>query len=86
MESETEIFRRYKQQLLEERMEELTKNADLIQSFIKYCDSKQINLTSDNFDYVQTIGIVAKYPNIVHLLNDKILRDKEELVEVCILD
>ena len=86
MENETEIFRRYKQQQREERMEELTKNADLIQSFIKYCDSKQIELTSDNFDYIQTIGIVAKYPNIVHLLNDKILKDKEELVEVSALD
>lgn len=67
-------------------MEELSKNATLIQSFIDYCDSKQIKLTLDNFDYVQTIGIVATYPNIVYLLNNKIFLDKEQLVEVNILD
>jgi hypothetical protein len=86
MDNETEIFKRYQQQQLEERMEELTKNATLIQSFIDYCDSKQIKLTQDNFDYIQTIGIVATYPNIVHLINDKIYTDKEELVEVSVLD
>lgn len=86
MDNETDILKRYQQQQLEERMEELSKNATLIQSFIDYCDSKQIKLTLDNFDYVQTIGIVAKYPNIVHLLNDKIFTDKEQLVEVSILD
>ncbi|GHU86141.1 hypothetical protein FACS1894153_2630 [Bacteroidia bacterium] len=86
MDNENDILKRYRQQQLEERMEELTKNSSLIQSFIDYCDSKQIKLTKDNFDYVQTIGIVATYPNIVHLLNDKISTDKEELVEVSILD
>lgn len=86
MTDEKEILRRYKQQQDEERMEELTKNAALIQTFIEYCTSKQIKLTTDNFDYVQRIGIVAKYPNIVHLLNDKVLRDKEELVEASVLE
>lgn len=87
MEKETSnISIRYQQQQIEERMEELTKNASLIQSFIDYCDSKQITLSKDNFDYVQTIGIIATYPNIVHLLNDKVSTDKEELVEVSFLD
>jgi len=87
MNNENDMLKRYQQQQLEVRMEELTKNAALIQSFIDYCDNKQIKLTTDNFDYVQTIGIVAKYPNIVHLLNDKISKDKEEeLIEVSVLD
>lgn len=86
MDNDADIFNCYQQQQLEERMEELSKNVTLIKSFINYCASKQIKLTLDNFDYVQTIGIVAKYRNIVHLLNDKIYKDKEQLVEVSILD
>lgn len=86
MDNQTERLKRYHQQQLEERMEELTKNEILVQSFIDFCETKKIKLTKDNFDYVRTIGIVAKYPNIVHLLNDKIVKDKEELIEVSILD
>ena len=86
MDNETEIKKRFLQKQLEERIEALTKNETLIQSFIDYCDSKQIKLTIDNFDYVRKTGIVATYPNIVHLLNDRIQKDKEELVEVCVLD
>ena len=86
MDDETDILKRYQQQQFEERMEELSKNSTLIQSFIDFCDSKQIKLTKNNFDYVQTIGIVATYPNIVHLLNNKVSTDKEELVDVSILE
>lgn len=80
------MIKLYQQRLIEERMEELAKNETLIQSFIFFCSSKQIKLTKDNFDYVHTIGIVATYPNIVHLLNDKISSDKEDLVAVNILE
>lgn len=86
MDNENDILKRYQQQQLEERREELSKNSSLIQSFIDYCDSKQIKLTKENFDYVQTIGIVASSPNIVHLLNDNISTNKEELIEVNVLD
>jgi hypothetical protein len=86
MDSLTEMQRNYLKRQLEEREENMTKHSSLIQDFIKYCDSKQITLTIDNFDYIQTIGIVAKYPNIVSLLNDKVTIDKEELVEVDILE
>lgn len=86
MDSQEDILKRYRQQLLEEKEEELNKNSTIIQSFIDYCKSKQIKLTRKNFDYVQTIGIVAMFPNLVHLLNDKILLDKEELVEVNALE
>lgn len=86
MVNETKRFKCYQQQQKEERRVELKKNATLIQSFIEYCGSKRINLTLDNFDYVQTIGIVVIYPNIVHRLNDKIIKDKEELVEESILN
>jgi hypothetical protein len=82
MNSQKDIQESYKQWQLEMREKELTKNSALIRSFIDYCASKHIVLTEEHFDYIQTIGIVAKYPNIVHLLNRKIVLDKEELVEV----
>jgi hypothetical protein len=86
MDIETGTLNSFQQQHLEERAEKLSKNSTLIQSFIEFCKSKKINLTLDNFDYVQTIGIVAEYPNIVRLLNNKIFTDKEQLVEVGFLD
>ena len=86
MDNQTEIQRNYRKRQLEEREEEMTKHSTLIQAFIDFCDSKNIKLTKDNFDYVQTIGIVAKFPNIVNLLNDKVFEDKEKLVEVNVLE
>jgi hypothetical protein len=86
MDSQTEMQRNYRKRQLEERDEEMIKNSTLIQEFIDYCDSKKIKLSKDNFDYIQTIGIVAKFPNIVNLLNNKVSRDKEELVEVIVLE
>lgn len=86
MKSENEIYDNYLRQKEEQRNEELLKNSTLIQDFIDFCETKQIKLTKDNFDYIQTIGIVAKYPNLVTKLNEKIIVDKEELVEIDILD
>jgi len=75
-----EILENYKKQLIEEQKEKLERNSTLINDFIKFCKSKNILLTIDNFQYIQTIGIIATYPDIVKLLNNKILKDKEGLV------
>ncbi|MCS7472492.1 hypothetical protein [Myroides odoratimimus] len=86
MNNNTDRLKKYKKRQVEERAEELAKNSSLIEEFITFCKSKQIQLTIDNFDYVQTTGIIAYYPNLVHLLNDVISKDKEELVEVSVLE
>jgi len=86
MEDKNEIYDNYLRQRAERRNEKLTENATLIQNFIDFCETKQIKLTKDNFDYIQTIGIVANYPNLVTKLNDKIIVDKEELVDLDILE
>lgn len=86
MDNESEILNRYQLMEISEREDKLKKHSTLIKSFIDFCKVKQINLTIENFDYVRTIGIVAKYPNIVTLLNPKIENDKEGLVEVNILE
>lgn len=86
MDTENEILENHRKQLIEEEHEELLQNSALIDSFIKFCKSKQLILTINNFAYVQTIGIIAKYPNIVNILNQKVVIDKEELVQIDILD
>lgn len=68
------------------KREELEKHSDTIDEFIKYCNSRHISLTKENIDYIQTIGIIAKYPNIVYLLNEKIIPDKDNLVGVSLLE
>jgi hypothetical protein len=82
MDDQSEILDRYQLMEIAEREDKLNKHSILIKSFIDFCKEKQINLIIDDFDYVRAIGIVAKYPNIVTLLNPKIENDKEELVEV----
>ena len=82
----TDLQNKYPQQQIEEKNEKLQKHSILIQNFIKFCAEKQIVLTIENFDYVRTIGLVAKFPNLVTLLNPKIIVDKEELVSMGILD
>lgn len=80
MSEHREIFENYKKHLLEEQNEELRKNSDLIDDFITLCKSRNIELTKDNFSYIQTIGIVAEFPNILYLLNNNFKIDKEELI------
>lgn len=82
MDTENEILENHRKQLIEEEQEELLKNSALIDSFIKFCKSKQLILTINSFAYVQTIGIIAQYPNIVNILNQKVVTDKEELVAI----
>ena len=79
MEDYDEIIENYKKQQLKEREEELAKNANLIQRFINFCSGKGIQLKQNNIDYIQTIGIIVKFPNIVGLLNNQIQMDKEGL-------
>lgn len=83
MKDDKEFFR---ERLEDEKREELSKNSILIDNFIKFGLSKGIKLTADNFDYVHTIGIIAKHPNIVGLLNKNIQWDKENLVSVSKLE
>ena len=80
------LIENYKKQLLEDAQKELKDHSEIIKAFLKFCESKNINLKEENIKYLQKIGIVANFPNIVNLLNPKIEIDKEELVEFNILE
>ncbi len=86
MSDRDERIKKYKQHLLEEKNKELADNSSLINDFIVLCGEKGLQLNDSNFDYVPTIGLVAKYPNIVSLLDERIQPDKEELISYNFLE
>lgn len=86
MDNQNDFAEEYKRQQQQKREKEISENMDIIDSFIDFCKTKNVKLSVDNFDYIQTIGIVVIYPNILHLLNEKIILDKDGLVEVSILE
>lgn len=76
----TDFQRQYPKSLEEEEKEELAKNADTISSFKEVITKQGVLLTDENFKYIQTIGIVAAYPNIVGYLHSGLENDKEGLM------
>lgn len=81
-----EINERYKKNMLEEEKSQLLSNAENITRFKNLCAEKGIQLSDANFSYIQTIGIVASYPNLLSILKTEIKEDKEELVSYNILN
>jgi hypothetical protein len=81
MDTMEEIRKNYIQSMIDEEKKELSDNAEKIDKFKVLCAKKGINLSDKNFRYIQTIGIVASYPNLLSLINPKIKEDKEKLVK-----
>jgi hypothetical protein len=77
----TNFQKQYFENLKKEEIEELAKNDHLIQNFKWLCSKKGLDLTSKDFKYIQTIGIVACYPNILETLCPNLIRDKEGLID-----
>lgn len=77
----TDFQQQYLEMMLAEELEELDKNADTISSFKSFMSQKGIVLDKENFKYVQTIGIVAIYPNIISHLHQNLRPDKEGLFD-----
>lgn len=63
----------------EEARKVLAEHADSIAAFQKHCEGLGITLTSENFSYLDMIGVVATYPNIVGFLNEELHTDKDGL-------
>ena len=76
-----EMQQNYIRQIQEKRERKLKENESLIQNFIDYSVTKNLILTHDNFNYIQAIGIVACFPNIVQYICPTIQRDKEGLLD-----
>ncbi|MBL4585640.1 MAG: hypothetical protein JKX84_01080 [Flavobacteriales bacterium] len=81
MKNLTERQREYFQRMKETETKKLAENAGLIQLFKQACIEKGITLSDENFEYIQPIGIVACYPNIVEKLCPQLSKDKEGLLD-----
>ena len=86
MESLSEIKKRYFETLREEKETQLKKHSKTIEDFISLCSAKGLVLTSENFSYIQTIGIVANYPNLLFSLKPELKKVDEELIECKLLN
>ncbi|MGN7787753.1 hypothetical protein ACTJIJ_24680 [Niabella sp. 22666] len=80
MDELTEFQKEYRRKLREEELEELTKHKSVIFSFKKFMKEKGVELTDDNFNFYRTTGIIASYPNIVGLLDENLVTDKDGLM------
>ena len=77
----TDMQKEFLQHQKDEEKQELAENANLINSFQETCLKKGIILKNENFKYLQTIGIVACYPDIVGQLCTDFSKDKEGLLD-----
>jgi hypothetical protein len=73
------------QKMAEEEKKIISENSGLINTFERHCSSLGLNLNESNFKYIETIGILLCYPNIVQILNPNIPIDKEGLTDFKIL-
>jgi len=86
MNEREEMIENYKKHIKEQQEKELRDHSKIIENFLDYCNKKSITLTLGNISYIQTIGIIATFPNIVNLLNTSIIMDKEELFDFDMLE
>lgn len=82
---EDEEYSQFLKFLEAEAKKVLSEKVDVINDFINFSASKGVILTSENFNYVETIGIVANYPNILELMDAELVKDKEGLVNYSLL-
>ena len=78
--------KKYFENLLAEERQQLSENSGIIHDFKKYLLTKGIQLKDENFKYLQTIGIVAEYPNILSYLEPNLINDKEGLLEFSLIN
>jgi hypothetical protein len=81
MESMSEIKERYLKAQIEERKKQLENHSKTIDDFIKRFSKIGLKLTGENFNYIQTIGIVATYPDLLFHLKPELEKVDEDLIE-----
>jgi len=58
----------------------------VITNFIHFCKSKGVELDDSNFNYIRRIGLVACYPNLLNLIDERIEVDKEGLIPTKVIN
>lgn len=75
-----EIMARHALHMAEEAQSELKKAAPQIERFTAIAASRGIVLNATSFEYVQTIGVVAKAPGLAKTLIGPIQTERDELI------
>lgn len=75
-----EIMARHALHMAEEAQSELKKAAPQIERFTAIAASRGIVLNATSFEYVQTIGVVAKAPGLAKTLLEPIQTERDELI------
>ncbi len=75
-----EMIARYVAAMEKESRERLAKSADLIAKFTAVAACKGVLLTGESYQYIQTIGIVAKAPGIAQKLLGPVKTERDGLL------
>ncbi len=75
------LQKNYYRHLEQEAVEILKKNESVISAFINFAKSKGIDLTEQNFKYVQISGIIVTSNNLFLKLNEELTLDKDGLLD-----
>lgn len=78
--SEEDFLARYRERLESDRVEALENHAALIEAFIHFAGSNGVHLERSDFDYVPTIGIIAKAEGIASRLIRDIPAERDGLL------
>lgn len=75
---------------LQKRHEEMSRDAILqcqeeINAFKDLCEKRGLSLNDNHFSYVQTTGVIVRYPNLLQIINPDLMPDKEGLIDTSIL-
>ncbi|MHA1615678.1 MAG: hypothetical protein ACTSYJ_12600 [Candidatus Thorarchaeota archaeon] len=73
-------LKRYRNTFILSSQEELNSVHKMVEEFKSYAKGFGLELDTSNIEFVSTIGVVAKHPNILGILDPQIHRDKEGLV------
>ncbi|KTT43404.1 hypothetical protein RSA46_16665 [Pseudomonas oryzihabitans] len=76
-----EIMTHYLADMEKYARERLTKATDLIAAFTTLAKSKGVSLDTESFEYIQTIGIVAKAPGLARVLLGPIRAQRDGLLD-----
>ncbi|WP_280328494.1 hypothetical protein [Pseudomonas sp. BN102] len=71
------MMARYLADMEKQSRERLAAATDLVAKFIALAASKDVTLGADSFEYIQTIGIVAKAPGIARTLLGPIRAERD---------
>lgn len=76
---EQEMMRRHFDQLEKEKKDQLARNSHRIEVFRDFCRNCGVELLLNDFDYLQTTGVVAQKKSLLNNIFHEVPKDKDGL-------